>query len=172
MGGWHKGSTTLCLLRWFLFCCSQRRGSIVSGSLLFMCWEAAWEIDMFFSGIYRQKIWIQAATAKALGRRGMRFLQLNGRCAQAAFRQNLPFFQFMPNLHRLHHLFYQLLDGAAETNYVLNNMIFCCQVEEDFIGRPSRVSRRVHTRSVILRVLQRTLESAQVRFTENGWLRS
>ena len=167
MGAWHKGSTTLCLLRWFLFCCSQRRASITSGSLLFMCWEAAWEIDMFFSGIYRQK-----TTAKALGRRGMRFLQLNGRCAQEAFRQNLPFFQYMPNLHRLHHLFYQLLDQAALANDVLNNMIFCCQVEEDFIGRPSRVSRRVHTRSVILRVLQRTLESAQVRFTENGWLRS
>ncbi|CAE7541097.1 unnamed protein product [Symbiodinium sp. CCMP2592] len=114
LGGWHKGSTTLCLLRWFLFCCSQRRGSIMSGSLLYMCWEAAWEIDMFFSGIYRQKIWIEADTAKALGRRGMRFLQLNGRCAQAAFRQKLPFFQYMPNLHRLHHLFFQLVDQALE----------------------------------------------------------
>ena len=172
MGGWHKGSTTLVLLRWFLFCCSQRRGSITQGSLLHMTWEAAWQIDMFFSRIYREQIWIPAATSNELASRGLLFLRLNGRCAREAYRQGLPFFQYMPNLHRLHHLFFQARDQATVANFTLNGMIYSCQLEEDYIGRPSRASRRVHTRTVIRRVLQRTLEAARAQMFKNGWLRS
>lgn len=42
----------------------------------------------------------------------------------------------------------------------------CLQSDEDFIGRPSRISRRVHARTVVERTLQRSLEAAYAKWVD------
>ncbi|CAE7277929.1 unnamed protein product [Symbiodinium sp. CCMP2592] len=89
MGGWSKGSTTLCLLRWFVCFCHQSRDTIPEDSLLFLAWQAAWQINKFFSMLYREKLWIIASRAKEIAAHGRAFLKYNGRCAKRAFDENL-----------------------------------------------------------------------------------
>ena len=169
-GAWSKGSTTLALLRWFLHLCAARRATIEAGTLLHVAWSAAWHINKFFSMLYREKLWIEKEKALEISGHGFRFLALNSTCARLAFEARKPFFTYMPNLHRLHHLFFLMRDMAAKSPFVLNGLIWCCQVEEDFIGRPSRVSRRVHPRTVIRRTLERALESAKAKYVAKGFL--
>ena len=167
-GSWSKGSTTLIWIRWFLHVCSARRATIPPGSLLFVTWSAAWHINKFFSMLYRERVWIEKATALQISEHGFRFLEINATCARMAYDARQPFFTFMPNLHRLHHLFFSMRDMASQAPFVLNGLIWSCQLEEDFIGRPSRVSRRVHPRTVMLRTLQRALESAKAKLKAAG----
>ncbi|CAE7227135.1 unnamed protein product [Symbiodinium sp. CCMP2592] len=170
MGGWSKGSTTLCLLRWFVCFCHQVRDTIPEDSLLFLAWQAAWKINKFFSLLYREKLWIIASRAKEIAAHGRAFLKYNGRCAKRAFDENLPLFMFMPNLHRLHHLMMRMEDQAEVSAFVQNGLMWSCQIEEDFIGRPSRLSRRVHPRRVIERTLLRSLTAAHRQFLSAGLL--
>ena len=170
MGGWSKGSTTLCLLRWFVCYCHQVRDTIPKDSLLLLSWQAAWEINKFFSLLYREKLWIIASRAKEIAAHGRAFLKYNGRCAKLAFDEHMPLFMFMPNLHRLQHLMMRMEDQAEVSAWVQNGLMWSCQIEEDFIGRPSRLSRRVHPRRVIERTLLRSLTAAHRQFQSAGLL--
>ena len=58
-----------------------------------------------------------------------------------------------------HYLMHQFLDMVAQSQrsaWVVNPLLYGVQMEEDFISRPSRLSRRVNPRTVSYRVLQRT----------------
>ena len=140
---WSKGSTTTCVLRWFLSACHERSALIESGSILKEAHAAAREIYRFLSKIYREDVWIERTKAVEISTHGFNFLRLHSRCARRAYAGNRALFSFMPNLHRLHHLVYSLWDDAQVSELSLNIMVWNCQPEEDHIGRPSRTSRRV-----------------------------
>ena len=169
-GSWSKGSTSTCLLRWFISVCQRRAHLIEEGSLLQDAYRAALEIYRFFAKCYREDVWVERSRALEISQHGFAFLRLHGRCAQRAHDANRPLFIFMPNLHRLHHLFFCLHDQAQVASKCLNVMIWNCQVEEDYIGRPSRTSRRVATQQVIRRTLQRALEASFAKFVSSGFL--
>ena len=171
-GGWSKGSTTLALLRWVIFVFGERRNAIDLGSLVHIAWLAATEANAFFSGLYRESLWIARPRAQELAGHGLAFLHLNGRAAKVAHDQNRPLFLFMPNLHRLHHIFFFLKDQAANSDaeYALSPLAFSCQLEEDFVGRPSRISRRVDVRTSMARTLERVLMASYSKFVECGWI--
>lgn len=77
---------------------------------------------------------------------------LGRKCIQLGYRC----FVSKPKLHALHHLAValktSLQSGAC---LVLSPQVMACEANEDFIGRISRLSRRVGFRSVDLRVCQR-----------------
>ena len=54
-----------------------------------------------------------------------------------------------------------------DTAWVINPLSTSVQVQEDFIGRPSRVSRRVDARTVHQRVLDRSLICVQQALEES-----
>ena len=113
---WSKGSTSTCVLRFFLAACVQRAMLIESGSLLEEALAAAKAIYRFLSMLFREDVWISSPKA------------------------------------------------------VLNIMIWNCQIEEDYIGRPSRTSRRVGPGQVIRRTLQRTLQASFAKYVDSGFL--
>ena len=169
-GGWSKGSTTVCLLRWFLAACRQRSGSIPEDSLLRLCFRAALHIQLFFSKIYRQQVWIESKIALELAEHGRQFLKYFAQSAKRSYDEGRALFLFMPNLHRLDHIFHDLRDQALRSPYAFSPQALNCQIDEDYIGRPSRISRRVSCRTTMIRVLQRSLEASYDHFVERGWL--
>ena len=169
-GSWSKGSTSTCLLKFFLFACRERAALIEEGSLLQGAFQAARAINMFFSELYKEDLWIESSRALTISEHGMMFLRLHGRMAAQAYREQRALFLFMPNLHRLHHLFFCLRDDANRAQFALNVNLWNCQVEEDFIGRPARVSRRVAPQKVIRRTLQRGLQASCAKFMDYGFL--
>jgi hypothetical protein len=68
-----------------------------------------------------------------------------------------PLFPFMPNLHRLHEVFFLMVDQVKLAGFCISPLIWMCQMEEDYIGKPSRISRRVSCRRACQRTIQRSL---------------
>ena len=169
-GSWSKGSTTLVLTRWFLSFCQTHRAQIPEQSLLFKTWEAATEIYHCLAKLYRESVWIPKARAQVISSHGLKFLSLNGECALQAFNQNRAMFTYMPNLHRLAHIFFEMQDQARVAEHVLSPLLSSCQMEEDFVGRPSRVSRRVSPKLAMLRTTERSLEAAHSAFVDRGFI--
>ena len=167
---WSKGSTSTTVCRWFISACTRHAGLIEEGSLLQIAYLAAREIYCFLSKSYKAAVWIWHTDAVEISSHGFRFLALLGKAARSAFDQGRALFYYTPNCHRLHHLFYLEWDQAQISEWVLNVAVFSCQIEEDYIGRPSRVSRRVAPQRVIQRTLERTLEAAHAKFVEAGFL--
>ena len=167
---WNKGSTSTCVLRWFLSACARHAHLIDEGSILQFAGLAAREINSFISKSYKEAVWVWHTKSLEIARHGFRFLRYLGHCARLSYDSGRPLFLMTPNLHRLHHLFYILWDEAQVSEWTLNICVFCCQIEEDYIGRPSRTSRRVAPQQVIRRTLERTLAASYAKFVEAGYL--
>eukprot|EP00439_Symbiodinium_sp_Y106_P074894 s934_g14.t1 len=167
---WNKGSTSTAVLRWFLSACEERSELFEEDSLLHGAFMAAQQIYQFFSKSFKEDVWIPADRALVISGHGFSFLRLHDSLAQRAFSEGRALFLFMPNLHRLHHLFYVIHDDANRSSLARNVLIWDCQIEEDFIGRPSRLSRRVGVQQVVKRTFERALQAANVKFIESGFL--
>ena len=66
----------------------------------------------------------------------------------------------MPKLHFIHHESLKLIHCPAHAKWCINPLATSDQMQEDFVGRPSRLSRRVSAQQIHLRVAQRSLISA------------
>ena len=118
--------------------------------------------------LYSFELWLPRQVAMQIADKGLAFLRLNGRAAAYSHENNLGLFLFMPNLHRLHHIWVEVRRQAQATQWVLSPLSLSCQVDEDYIGRPARLSRRVSPRLVCLRTLQRSLQAAYAKYVEMG----
>lgn len=118
--------------------------------------EAAETINLCLGNLYREGLFIRSADAESIGKQGLRFLSLYAELAQMAFDRRLKRFPLVPKLHYLHHQFLELVLDARKAEWCLNPIMTGVQLEEDFIGKPSRLARRVSSRTTALRVLQRS----------------
>ena len=169
-GLWSKGNTTLVIMRWFLAAVRSRANNIEEGSLLRMCFKAALNMHMCLSKLYRQQLWIDFEVAKEIAAHGFTFLRVHAECADRCYREGTALFMFMSNLHRLAHIFHDLQDQARIAGHALSPLLYGCQMDEDFIGRPSRITRRTSPKTVMLRTMQRGLEAAHAQYVKAGLL--
>ena len=75
-----------------------------------------------------------------------------------------------PKLHPLQHFAVKLWQIGNANKAAINPLVYATQVSEDFVGRQSRLSRRVAPQQVIRRVLERYLVSAHAQFVESGYV--
>ena len=118
--------------------------------------EAAVTINLCLGNLYREGLFIRSADAERIGKQGLLFLQLYAELAQMAFDRRLKRFPLVPKLHYLHHQFLELVLDSRRAEWCLNIIMTGVQLEEDYIGRPSRLARRVSSRTTALRVIQRS----------------
>lgn len=71
--------------------------------------------------------------------------------------QRKPRFSLVPKLHCFHHFAITMDRDAQRAEWVINPLSTSVQMQEDFIGRPSRVSRRVGVRQLHRNTLYRSL---------------
>ena len=133
-GGWSKGSTTLSLLRWFLAACRQRSDTIPEDSLLRLCFKAAFEH--------------QPVAALEIAKHGFQFLHYNAELAEGCFRENLALFMYMPNLHRLHHIFFDLHDEASRSDYAMSDTRACSHLFEAYFPHDTCLHCSVRAQSL------------------------
>ena len=160
-GGWSKGHTTRVLNKWFIAECRNHLELFAGDHLLEIAYICAVSIENFLKGLYGHELWIHCSTAKVIAAHGISFLKHYGRGVSTSFREGKRLFLLQPNLHRLHHIIRDFKHQAETCTWVLNPLAFSTQPEEDYIGRPSRVSRRVSARLVVQRTLQRSFIAAQ-----------
>lgn len=169
-GVWSKGHTTRVLNKWFIAECEAKRNEVVQDELLSIAYDCAMFMERFLKGLYGHELWLTAKDAERISSYGLDFLKAYGTGVKAAFQGNKRYFMLQPNLHRLHHIAMDLRHDALRSpnGFVLNPLAFSTQPEEDFIGRPSRVSRRVSPRMVVQRTIQRSLIAAHAAYKKAG----
>ncbi|CAL1134475.1 unnamed protein product [Cladocopium goreaui] len=165
-GQWHKGHGTTTLLRflesWF------SKNNVADDLILSMCAEAVVVLNRCFHEMYASDLWLEVSACHRIGGIGMQFLCLYQRLALEAFSQSKALFAYLPKCHIVHHI----MMGLAKAHVAsLNPLTFGVQIDEDFIGKKSRVARRVAPTQVIKRVLQRSLQIAYADWQEAGYIK-
>ena len=117
-------------------------------------------MNRFLSAIYREGFWIPCDRAKSQARLFYIFLRSFQYAAAECKNRNMNRYAYVPKVHMLHHAAVRLHYEASNFDWAQNPLGTSVQIQEDFIGRPSRLSRRVSIQSIHMRVLQRSLISA------------
>ena len=114
-------------------------------------------MNIVMSTLYAEGYWIPSERGALLGKMLNKFMILYGRCSAEALARNLNRFQHVPKGHMMCHHAHTMETQAQQSRWVENPLATANQLQEDFIGRPSRLSRRVHALKLHKRVLQRSL---------------
>ena len=169
-GSWHKGALSTTLMRWFQFR-FEREGSNWP-PMLARAGEACVLMNDFLKGLYDAEAWLPASTAQKIAENGFAFLIQYARLARMAYLEGRLLWSLQPKLHCLHHLVIYLFESSVSGHRVLNILCFSTQQDEDFVGRPSRLARRV-TPKVLQschRVLDRYLIATHSQWVKDRYL--
>ena len=107
--------------------------------------------------LYRSGYWIKRDKALGLGDMVFSFLGSYAQCAQMTLEQHKRRFAMIPKLHMIAHCAHEMKAQAALGFWIENPLVTTCQVQEDYIGRPARISRRVNIRSLHKSLIMRAL---------------
>ena len=107
-------------------------------------------------------LWLPRPCAQLQLEAGSKFYRGYLYMANLCIQMKVAGFRLRPKIHYFHHLLYDVqLQLRTDTRFILSSVAFLCEQNEDFIGRISRVSRRVAARSAGLRTTQRYLVKAR-----------
>ena len=130
--------------------------------------DAVVSLNAFMRLLYQSDAWMAPHTASLAANYALRFLRRYNTCACRARQLMRTLFPIQPKFHCLAHIALQLHWAASEDKEAMNPLLWSTQQSEDFIGRPSRLSRRVSSRLVVQRVMERYLQAAHPQWVAAG----
>ena len=153
-----KGSDTVLLLQWLVFTLKLNiQSPVVAGydlllqQMLQVC-QSCLDLKM----VHHHKLWMDRPCAKKFYVAVMTLLRGYVVLGRRSLDLGIRGFIQKPKHHALHHIAlevrYRLVQGDT---LIANPQMTACEMNEDFMGRISRLSRRVGFRLVDLRVAQR-----------------
>ena len=167
--GWYKASLTTSFCKFFeaTLCGSDWNHE----PMLQKAGEAFAAINACLAALYQETLFIPADRAVVIAENGLRFLRRLGWLAKEAVKQRRALWLLTPKAHALHHLFLEdMLKPALEGHKPLNVLLFSTQMDEDFVGKQSRVSRRTDPRTVSKRCLERFLVSSYAEYVKARYI--
>ena len=163
---WHKGDLTTS----FMLFVQSRFEAEGWGGMLGDVGEAAVAINRYLTTMFESDAWLSAEEARLATGHGLRFLRRYNKLALESLGRGERLWIVHPKIHALHHLMVHMMD-AADRGPVLNVLCTSVQMDEDFIGRGSRLSRHVAAGSTTsLRVVERYLQAVYAKFIECSYL--
>lgn len=169
-GNWHKGALTTNFLRWMVELLATLHD--VLDERLKLCQQATRWLNELFSCLYRADAFLTLQECQLVSHRGMNFLRTYVQLAGAMYTAKKPWlFPLYPKLHSFAEIIIGVQQHGYEFNMALNPVMFCCQIDEDVVGRASRLSRRVNIRLVMQRTLDRYLIACYTAFAKSNFLR-
>ena len=167
--GWFKASltTTFCKFLESTLCGSDWSHE----PMLEKAGEAFAAINACLAALYTENVFIPADRAVVIAENGLKFLRRLAWLAKEAVKQQRALWLLTPKAHALHHLFLEdMLKPALEGRQPLNVLLFSTQLDEDFVGKQSRVSRRTDPRTVSKRCLERFLQSSYAEYVKARYI--
>ena len=136
--------------------------------------DAAKAINLCFEEMYLLPLWIPASDAKRICGYAFCYLRLYQQMAVQASQEGRMLFLFNAKSHMLSHIFRVLSWESELSSLCMNPLCWGVQLDEDLIGKASRVSRHVTSKPhfQIRRTLERWLISSQFAWTKSGMLKS
>jgi len=169
-GNWSKGALTTNLARWLIPLIDDL--AVDSHNFLPRCKEAAQQLNAALTFLYNAPLFLEGVESRYVSERGTFFVRTYTALATECFHLQRPhLFPLFPKIHAVQHTWLTLKNESATHGYGMNPLTASCQLDEDTIGRVSRVSRRVNVRLVVLRTLQRHLMSSWNIWMDAGVLR-
>lgn len=168
-GTWHKGALWTTLMTW-VESRFDAEGHLWD-PVLQQVGETCKLCNAFLRSLYDEDAWLEAARAKEIALLGHQFLVRYSRLAYAAHREGRLLWVVQPKLHAMHHLVLYLY-YSSRNGKTLNVLCYATQADEDFIGRPSRLSRRVTPKPLhsCHRVLERHLQGCYTQWVKEGYI--
>ena len=158
VGSWFKASLTDTLVDWVLD--RYENENFEDEPLLVLACEAGKAMREALRILYAADFWVPAQEAKLAAQLGLKFLRRYSQAGTMAMEQNRMLFIVMPKAHALQHVWLELLTTASANDFAVNPISFAVAMSEDFIGKQSRVSRKVSSMTVVRRTIERYLQSA------------
>eukprot|EP00439_Symbiodinium_sp_Y106_P012257 s406_g1.t2 len=147
VGHWSKASDTPILMEFLLWLLQQHRSKMEGNQLFRVIYGAADAMGVFMHTVLQAGLWLTTTEATSVCEAGMHFLKSYGKCSSLAYRRNLTRYNLTPKLHCWHHICLDLkrsLDRGLQ--FHLSPLADANFADEDFVGRVSRLSRRVSPR--------------------------
>ena len=166
-GKWSKFSDSRVLLAFLEFFLIQRR-DYVPTQITEEALSGVVSANRCFHLLYEAGFWMPASAASEAGEHGMRFLHAYARLAWFTMSEGRSRFPMVPKSHYLHHSFRALVLAARSCKFVVNALATSVQLDEDFIGKVSRLSRRVGSYYLMRRTLQRYVVCAHLEISCSG----
>ena len=108
--------------------------------------------------MHSHALWLPHCCARVKLEAGLTFTRGYAYMANRFISLGISGYRLRPKLHYMMHLLLELKEQVdAGLPYALNTGMWLCESNEDFIGRISRLSRRVHASTTAVRCLQRYL---------------
>ena len=167
VGSWHKAGTSTSLLKYL----EHKLTSMdLSGNvLLARACEATVAANSSTRMLYRNdNVFMDVQVAMDAGELGLRFLRRYAVLAKLAHEENRSLWGLIPKAHALHHIYLTLVKQASQNLQPLHPLTLATQQDEDYVGRPSRLSRRVDVRQLTTRVLQTYLTASYKKYVDEG----
>ena len=136
-----------------------------------VCRRAASSMNACLEELYGSDLWLGREKALQISEMGLSFMQDYMTLATRAYDRRQALFSYMPKAHVCHHVFIEMRESASKTGLCLNPLCQAVQVDEDMVGKTSRLARRVSPMQVVKRVLNRWLHAAFKHWTAAGFIR-
>ena len=156
-GHWNKAFDTPVLIEFVGWLVRQDIAIFRSERRLRIIASACDAMSRFMRSLLRAGLWMQKQQAAECGEDGLHFLLCYNKLAIISFNAGQCRYNMVPKLHCFHHLCLDLLHKSVYLTFLLNPLSQCTFQDEDFVGRVSRLSRRVSPRLQCLRTIQRYL---------------
>lgn len=137
---------------WISSCCGR-----FSDAIVFVQVDAAQNFNLAASVLYRSGVWVRKDAAQRLSHLLFQFLAQYSQCASITLHQQKRRFPLVPKVHMVAHCALEMKLQSEQSIWVENPMQTTNQIQEDYIGRPARISRRVSIRSVHKSLMMRSL---------------
>ena len=166
-GNWFKGSVTTVFFRYLESVLSS--GNWKHDPMLDKAYEAVVALNGCMKGLYCADLFVPPDEAKAIAENGLRFLRRMAWLSQRAKVNDQSLWLLTPKMHALHHLLLEdMLLPAQAGKAPMNPVGLSTQQDEDFIGKNSRVSRKVDPRTCSKRCIQRFMQASYAEYVKAG----
>ena len=168
-GIWHKGELTTVLMNFLEATFTQR--DFPDEQLFELVKQATNAINSAIRIMYTSDLWLTTDQCYKVAGYGLRFLRRYEELARRSRDRGMNLFEFAPKMHPLQKIFLRLHWGATDNIEQWNPLAVSVQQCEDFIGRPSRLSRRVAGGSIApQRVMDRYLMACYSQWIAAGYI--
>ena len=169
VGSWHKGDLSTVLMKFLEAFLIEH--DFPDEPLLKLVKEAAVSINAAIRILYHGQLWLSPDECRAAAENGLRFLRRYSQLTIESYHRSKNLFMLPPKAHVIQKLFIRLLNSAECGISHLNLLATATQQDEDFIGRPSRLARRVTGRNpASARVVDRYLLACYAHWVDAGYL--
>ena len=147
----------------FVFWLLQQYPNRLNGNRSYrLIFGASHAMGLFMRTLLGADLWLSRQQAQIVSDAGLHFLQCYKKLSNLCHEQRLLRYNLTPKLHCFHHLCISLQQGLEQGLSQLPIVLCDCTFQdEDFVGRISRISRRVSPRLQSLRTYQRYLAAAR-----------